>query len=85
MVLPELGNAVPIPSMDTDAFGSDDCHERVTAAPEHTGFFDNESVRVGIVQPPADPDVPGPTARRRPAPGGGLGTVIGAKLIAVTG
>ena len=85
VVLPEGGKDVPIPSIETDALGSDDCHERVTGVPEHTLFFDSESVTIGSVQAPADPDVPGATARRRLAFGGGFGRVIGAKLIAVTG
>src|ERR1043166_8295334 len=83
VVLPEPGKAVPIPSMKTDALGSDDCHDRVTGMPEHTLFLDRESVTLGSVQAPTE--VPGATARRRPTTGGGLGRVIGAKLIAVTG
>jgi hypothetical protein len=85
IVLPEAGNEVPIPSIATDALGSDDCQERVTAVPEQTLFFDSESVTLGSAQAPDDPEVPGATARRRLTPGGGFGAVIGAKLIAVTG
>ena len=84
-VLPEPGSDVPIPSIETEAWGSDACHDSVTAVPEQTLFLDKESVTLGRVQAPADPDVPGATARRRAAAGGGFGRLIGAKLIAVTG
>ncbi|MEA2328493.1 MAG: hypothetical protein QOE68_3452 [Thermoanaerobaculia bacterium] len=85
VVLPDTGNELPIPSIVTDAFGSDDCQESVTGVPEHTLFFDSESVTVGSTHAPDDPDVPGGTARRRLPTGGGLGAAIGAKLIPVTG
>jgi hypothetical protein len=84
-VAPEAGNEVPIPSIATDAFGSDDCQDNVTGVPEHTLLFDSESVSLGSTHAPDDPDVPGPTARRRLITGGGFGAAIGAKFIAVTG
>lgn len=85
VVLPDAGNEAPSPSIATDAFGSDDCQESVTGVPEHTLFFDSESVTLGSTHAPDDPDVPGATARRRLTTGGGLGAGIGEKLIPVTG
>jgi hypothetical protein len=82
-VLPELGNDELTPSIETEAFGSDDCQERVTGTPEHTLLFESESVTLGSVHALL-PD-PGATDLRRPAIGGGFGRVTGAKLIAVTG
>lgn len=85
VVLPDAGSEVPNPSIATDAFGSDDCQDSVTGVPEHTLFFDSESVMRGSTHAPDDPDVPGATARRRLTTAGGLGTAVGAKLIPVTG
>jgi hypothetical protein len=83
VVLPEAGNEAPKPSIATEAFASDDCHDSVTGVPEHTLLFDSDNVSFGSTHVPDDP-VPGATARRRLTTGG-LGATIGAKLIAVTG
>lgn|GEM_PF-3607364 len=70
VVLPEAGNETPTPSIATDAFGSDDCHDSVTGVPEQTLLFDSESVSLGSTHAPDDPDTPGATARRRLTIGG---------------
>ncbi|HXH38158.1 MAG TPA: hypothetical protein VNN08_05995 [Thermoanaerobaculia bacterium] len=84
VVLPELGIDALIPSIETGAFGSDECHERVTGTPAHAVLLESDSVTLGRAHvPPPDPP-PGATGLRR-LEIGDLSMVIGVKLIAVTG
>jgi hypothetical protein len=49
VVVPEDGNAVPMPLITTDAAGSDAFHDRVTGLPGQALFAERASVSPGVV------------------------------------
>ena len=83
-VLPELGSEDPIPSIRTEASGSDAFHVKVVVTPGQA--LPDESMRVSVGDAHAARPEPGAAARRLPALAtGGIGSVVGEKLIDVTG